>query len=259
MSNIDENDKQAKTIENEGNFSGHRFRRMMNLNRKEPQTTASSSGGECPNSSERSSHSCIKSPEGNGEGDLLNASSLRTQSILDRSKTMGGKSYTLRTLGRSVGFGSDGPIEKEHDKECTPRSLKISILQKKTSLMGRLRGRGKEAQPSTTSACDKEDGDHTHQVLHDNASATAKTIAGSASHTTESMLDPQPSGPSDEQKQKSKAFVFLAPSDKGQEIALEEDQYYFHDPAQVHSLLTLPTFEDNGFQQGLKKNLNVVT
>ena len=36
--------------------------------------------------------------------------------------------------------------------------------------------------------------------------------------------------------------ILLAPNEDGQEIAIQDDNYYYDDPAQVHSLLTMPSF-----------------
>jgi len=68
---------------------------------------------------------------------------------------------------------------------------------------------------------------------NENNTENVNFIEGTLKHTiTES------SSSTDE----SLSHVFLAPNKEGQEIALPDGDYYYDDPAQVHSLLTMPSF-----------------
>mmetsp|Transcript_15902 Transcript_15902/g.43991 ORF Transcript_15902/g.43991 Transcript_15902/m.43991 type:complete len:566 (+) Transcript_15902:82-1779(+) len=260
-------EQQPKSTKTDGDSSSHRFRRMLHLNRKEQQPLAAAES----DSSKRSSHSSLKSPEKDRDGSVMSPSSLRTRSILDKSKMSAVKNCSRRIMGRSVGFAPEDCVDKNgDDNDSARRSLKRSIM-KKASLIGRFRGRGKEGLPPTPQSkqplkIDPEacEDDESERALELN-STTSKAIVRSPTHATTSMSDMNSReskiGKTQTQTQrqtqttntskKKKSFVFLNPSDKGQEIALEDDKYFFHDPAQVHSLLTLPTFDD---QQQARQN-----
>jgi hypothetical protein len=40
-------------------------------------------------------------------------------------------------------------------------------------------------------------------------------------------------------------LAFPVPNEEGQEIAIQDDEHYYEDPANVHSMLTMPSFEQH--------------
>ena len=257
---------QEQTTENEGHHFSRRFRRPI-FNRKEQRSTttttttrktitSSSSSGTSSRDLENTDLSKKSSPfftqrrkanEKEHDNHLINPSSLRTRSILDRNKISGVKNYSLRIMGRSVGKDSDNLAHtKELDNDFSG-PFGISILKsrsknnKKPSLISRLRGLAKEEKEalSTPSEFQKKDDDDDARL----EDREQENFLLSPTHSTTLLSGPSSFSSKDEKGQEPISHVFLDPSDKGQEIAIQDDKYFYHDPAQIHSLLTLPTFD----------------
>jgi len=251
---------QEQTTENEGRHSSRRFRRSI-FNRKEQRytTTATSKASSSSSSSSsrylenpdlsKKSSPRRKSNEKEHDNHLINPNSLRTRSILDRNKKSGVKKYSLRIVGRSVGNDSDNSANTEELDNDFSGPFGISILKsrsrskskKKPSLISRLRGLAKEEKEalSTPSEFHKEDNNDNSRL----EGCEKKNLLLSPTHSTTSLSGPSSFSLKDEKAEEPISHVFLDPSDKGQEIAIQDDKYFYHDPAQIHSLLTLPTFD----------------